>query len=237
MCLTLHRSATCGAGAIGDFETHLAVSTSSWIGAPVPFKKTDARHSIASVPGLSPDRYLIANNHETAGLCLQWLRDTLFPGATFDELTRLAAESSPGAGHVIFTPWLNGERSPVDDRDARAGFHNLSVRTRPEDLVRSVLEGVAYNARWLHDAVESFAGRRLDPIRIIGGGAQSDLWCQIHADVMDRTIERVGARERRACAALRSLAALSLGVLAPAEVRAAVPVEKTFTPPRCARAL
>ena len=46
----------------------------------MPFKKTDARHSIASVPGLSPDRYLIANNHESAGLCLQWLRDTVFPG-------------------------------------------------------------------------------------------------------------------------------------------------------------
>jgi xylulokinase len=54
-----------------------------------------------------------------------------------------------------------------------------------------VLEGVAYNSRWLHEAVEKFAGRRLDPIRVIGGGANSDLWCQIHADVLDRTIEQV----------------------------------------------
>lgn len=67
--------------------------------------------------------------------------------------------------HVIFTPWLNGERSPVDDRRARAGFHNVSVHTQPEDIVRAVLEGVAYNDRWLHEAVESFAKRRLDPIR------------------------------------------------------------------------
>jgi xylulokinase len=201
----------------------------------VPFKKTDARRSIVSIPGLSPDRYLIANNHESAGLCLQWLRDTVFPDRSFDALTGLAAESSPGAGRVIFTPWLSGERSPVDDRDARAGFHNLSVRTRPEDLVRSVLEGVAYNARWLHDAVESFAGRRLDPIRIIGGGSQSDLWCQIHADVMDRVIERVRQPVNAGLRGAAILAGLSLGVLAPADVRAAVPVEKTFRADPAAR--
>jgi xylulokinase len=223
-------SAACGAGAIGDFETHLAVSTSSWIGAPVPFKKTDARHSIVSVPGLAPDRYVIANNHESAGLCLQWLRDTIFPGSSFEALTQLAAQSPPGARQVVFTPWLNGERSPVDDRNARAGFHNLSIRTRPEDLARSVLEGVAYNDRWLHEAVESFAGRRLDPIRIVGGGSQSDLWCQIHADVLDRVIERVPQSVNGSLRGAAILAGLSLGVLAPAEVRTAVPVERTFRP-------
>ncbi|MFX8585777.1 FGGY-family carbohydrate kinase, partial [Acinetobacter baumannii] len=68
---------------------------------------------------------------------------------------------------------------------------NLSLNSGAADMVRAVLEGVAYNNRWLHEAVEHFAGRRLDPVRLIGGGAESDLWCQIHADVMDRTIERV----------------------------------------------
>ena len=54
-----------------------------------------------------------------------------------------------------------------------------------------MLEGVAFNARWLLEAAEHFAGRRLDPLRLIGGGAQSELWCQIVADVCDRTVERV----------------------------------------------
>jgi xylulokinase len=223
-------SAACGAGAIGDFQTHLAVSTSSWIGAPVPFKKTDVRRAIASVPGLSPDRYLIANNHESGGLCLQWLRDTLFRGSSFDELTRLAAAASPGAGDVIFTPWLSGERSPVDDKRARAGFHNISVGARPEDLVRAVLEGVAYNNRWLHEAVESFAKRRLDPIRIVGGGSQSDLWCQIHADVLDRTVERVADSVNAHLRGAAVFAGLSLAALTAADVHDALPVEATFRP-------
>ncbi len=106
-------------------------------------------------------------------------------------LTALAAGAGPAAATCIFTPWLNGERSPIDDRNARGGFHNLSLATTRADLVRAVLEGVGYNSRWLHGYVEKFAKRRLDPIRLIGGGAPSDLWCQIHADVMDRTIERV----------------------------------------------
>ena len=223
-------SAACGAGAVRDFDTHLAISTSAWIGAPVPYKKTDPIHSIVSVPGLTPSQYMIANNHETGGICLQWLRDTVFPGAAYEEVVAEAATSPVGSGKVIFTPWLNGERSPVDDRRARGGFHNVSIRTARADLARAVLEGTAFNDRWLHDAVESFASRRLDPVRIIGGGAQSNLWCQIHADVMDRTIERV---ERPLHANLRGaavFAGLSLGAIATNEVASVVSVERVFTP-------
>jgi len=193
-------SAAIGAGAASDYETHLAISTTSWISCPVPDKKTDASHQIATVPGLTADRFLIANNHETGGACLQWLRDSIIapddglsdavaPG--YASLTALGATAPAGSGDVLFTPWLAGERSPVDDHAARGGFHNVSLSTTRAHLIRAVLEGVAYNSRWLHEAVEKFAGRRLDPIRVIGGGANSDLWCQIHADVLDRTIEQV----------------------------------------------
>ncbi len=223
-------SAACGAGAVRDFEAHLAISTSAWIGAPVPFKKTDALHSIASVPGLSPHRYLIANNHETGGFCLAWLRDLAFPGTSFEDVTAEAARSEAGAGKVIFTPWLNGERSPVDDRRARGGFHNLSVTTSRSELARAVLEGVALNNRWLHEAVEAFAGRRLDPIRIIGGGAQSDLWCQIHADVMQRVIERVDSPLHANLRGAAVFAGLALGSFEAEEVSGLVPARRTFEP-------
>ncbi|MFN8640415.1 MAG: FGGY-family carbohydrate kinase [Candidatus Binatia bacterium] len=136
---------------------------------------------------------------------------------------------------MLFTPWLAGERSPVTDRRARGGFHNLSLATTRADLVRAVLEGVAYNNRWLHEAVERFAGRRLDPIRIIGGGALSDLWCQIHADVMDRTIERPAEPLRANLRGAALLAALALGADAD-EVRALVPAgEPPERHPRCLR--
>jgi xylulokinase len=233
----LHSSAV-GSGAIGEFETHMTISTTGWISCPVPFKKTDVMRQIASVPGVLPGRYLVADNHETAGLCLQWLRDSVLRGADdYDALTREAAQAEPGSGSVIFTPWLAGERSPVEDHAARGGFHNLSLQTTRADLVRAVLEGVAYNSRWLHEAVERFTKRRLGPIRIFGGGAQSDLWCQIHADVMDRTIERVADPLHTGVRGAALLAGLALDRIRPEEIRGLVRVDRTFTPEPAHRAV
>jgi xylulokinase len=225
-------SAALGCGAIGEGEPHMTISTTSWISLPFPRKKTDALHSIATVPGLDSSSYLVANNHEAAGLCLSWLRESFTTGeaAGFERLVELAGSSPPGSGGILFTPWIAGERSPVDDRHARGGWHNLSVETSNADLIRSVLEGVAYNARWLNEAVERFAKRRLDPIRIFGGGAISDLWCRIHADVMDRTIERVANPAQANLRGAALLAGLALGAVARDEVRDLVPVDRVFEP-------
>jgi xylulokinase len=238
-------SASVGAGTVLDFQTHMALSTTSWISCPVPFKKTDVVRQIASVPGAGPEGYLIADNHETSGACLQWLRDkvvaphdALSSGGrpAFGELADLAASVEPGSGGVIFTPWLTGERSPIDDKNARAGFHNLSITTDRAAMVRAVLEGVAYNNAWLHEAVERFAKRRLDPIRVFGGGAQSDLWCQIHADVMDRTIERVADPMHTGLRGAALLAGIALGDVERARARDHAPIDATFTPNPATRA-
>jgi xylulokinase len=235
----LHSGAV-GAGTVLDYETNLAISTSSWISCTVPFKKTDIFRQIASVPGLTPDRYLVANNHETGGACLEWVRDQIVAPAdgldgdagapSYARLTDAAASVPAGAGGIVFTPWLSGERSPVDDRYARGGFHNLSLATTRAHLVRAVLEGVAYNSRWLHEAVEHFVKRRLDHVRFIGGGAQSDLWCQIHADVLDRTVERVADPVDANLRGAALLAGLALGAVHPREVRDLVRVDATFCP-------
>ncbi len=228
-----------GAGAVLDYEANMAMSTTSWISCPVGHKKTDPIHMIATIPGITLGKYLVANNQDTAGRCFEWLRDSvlgaddgLFDGAApaYAALTELAATSPPGAGNVVFTPWLNGERSPIADEDARAGFHNLSLATTRADLVRAVLEGVAYNSRWLLDSVEKFAKRRLDPIRIIGGGAVSDLWCQIIADVTDHTIERVVEPLHAGIRGAAVFAGVALGDVRLDEVRNIVAVDTTFRP-------
>ena len=236
-------SAAAGSGAVLDHQAHLALSTSSWVSCPVPYKKTDVLRQIASIPGLTPGGYLVIDNHEVGGLALEWLRDgVLAPDdgfgpptsgrvpVTFEEVTALAATAPAGSGGIVFTPWLNGERSPVDDRWARGGFHNLSLATTRADLTRAVLEGVAYNSRWLHEAVEHFTGCRLDPVRLIGGGALSDLWCQIHADVLDRRVERVAEPHDANLRGAALLAGMALGEVTLAQVRGLVPVERGFDP-------
>ena len=187
-------AATIGSGGTDLYDTHLALSTTSWISCPVPAKKTDIKNSIASVPGLTNDSYLVINSQETGAKALEWLASVLSTSSrppNYDEMTERARQSPPGANGVIFTPWLAGERSPVNDKRVRAGFTNLSVTTSPDDLIRAVLEGVATNSAWLFNFVEKFAGRKLSPVRLLGGGAQSKLWCQIYADALDREVEQV----------------------------------------------
>ena len=229
-----------GSGAVAPYEAHVTISTTSWIACEVPFKRTDVIHQMATVPGLRPGGYLVANNHETGGVCLQWLRDSVLSGdgvapPSYDELCRLAATAAPGSGGVIFTPWLKGERTPVEDRTLRAGFLNVSMATDRSQLVRSVLEGVAFNARWLLDAVEGFVRRPLPALRILGGGAASDLWCQIHADVLGRRIERVADPMYANLRGAALFAGMSLGKLSLDDVRGMVRVTDAFEPDPRAR--
>jgi xylulokinase len=227
-------SAAVGSGTMGDYEAHMAISTTSWISCPVDFKKTDVIRQIASIPGATADRYIVVNNHDTSGACLQWMRDLVIapeePRPSFPDLCAEAATVAPGAGGVIFTPWLTGERSPVDDRNARGGFHNISITTGRAALLRAVLEGVAFNDRWLLDAVEKFVKRKMDPIRVFGGGALSDVWCQIHADVMDRTIERTTDAMYTGIRGAAMLAGIALGEISRDDVRQLVKIDATFKP-------
>ncbi len=237
----LHGSAM-GSGCILEHQAHASIGTTAWVSCPVSAKRTDALHQVATVPGLGDGLYLLGNNQDSAGRCLQWFRENVAPGTggtvpSYEDVLEAAATAPPGAGGVIFTPWLTGERSPVDDRTARGGFHNVALPTTSADLARAVLEGVALNLRWLLQASEHVVGCRLDPLRIIGGGARSDLWCQVVADVVDRTVER--AADPLLCglrgAALAS--ALALGELTRAEVRSCVPVDRVFVPDPANRTL
>lgn len=186
-------SAAIGAGTVRDHAAHLYIGTSSWLTCHIPYKKTDLMHSIASLPAAVPGRWFVANEQETAGKALDWLASILYPNrhgdtSVYEDLNSIAATVPPGANGVIFTPWLYGERTPVEDASLRGGFFNQSLDTGRDEMVRAVFEGVAYNTRWLLETVERFTKSRLDPIAMVGGGAQSDLWAQIHADVLDRTI-------------------------------------------------
>jgi len=236
-----HQCALAGSGAVRDFEAHLYIGTSSWIECIVPFKKTDPLHSIASFPTFVPGRYQCINEQDLAGGALGFLADNILfhrndllglpvPEARYELIDRIAAAAQPGSGGVLFTPWLNGERTPVDDATVRGGFHNLTTTTTMDDMVRSVLEGVALNTRWSLGYVERFCRQPLNPIRIIGGGAKSDLWCQIFADVLQRDLQRVVDPMQANARGAAFIAALGLGWLQLEDLAALTPIERTFHP-------
>ena len=229
------QSAAIGSGATRDYQAHLYVGTSSWLTCHVPFKKTSLLHNMASLPSPVPGRYFIADEQETAGAALTFLRDRVLfgddpPSAAYREFDRMAGRAPPGSHGVIFTPWLYGERTPVEDRFVRGGFHNLSLSAGRDDLVRAVFEGVAFNTRWLLETVERFARHRLEPIRFIGGGARSDVWCQIFADVLGRTIEQVADPVNAGTRGVGLLAAVALGELTFDQVPDRVQVATSYQP-------
>ncbi len=206
----------------------------------MPFKKTDMFHSIASLPTSIPGKYYAANEQDMAGGCLSFLLDNvlysreLCPQGPTDEpyklLDRLAEKAPPGSGGLIVTPWLNGERTPVDDTALRAGIYNLSMTTRAGHIVRAFMEGVAMNSRWALRYVERFIGRRMETLNMVGGGAMSDIWCRIFADVTGRTVRRVEAPVQANARGAAMIAAVGLGTISFDDIPGLVQYENVLEP-------
>jgi xylulokinase len=195
---------------------------------------------------------LVGNNIETGGAALSWLREQIIAphdgllgggsgigadGAapvaeqpTYASLTDLASRAPAGCEGLIFTPWLAGERSPVEDKNLRAAFLNLSLRSDRAMMVRAVMEGVALNVRWLFGYYEKFLKRPVPSLRILGGGAQSDLWCSIIASTLDRRVEQVADPLNAQLRGVALWTRVCLGEITLPQAAALVPVGRTFTP-------
>lgn len=233
------QSAVIGSGAINDYQGHIYVGTSSWLICHVPYKKTDISHNIASIPSSIPGRYFVVNEQETAGASLTFLRDNLFYPEDenlfgnpevyqlFDERIK---DVPVGSNGLIFTPWLYGERTPVEDHQLRGMIFNLSLTTKREEIIRAAFEGVAFNSRWVLKYVEKFTKRKLDPLNIIGGGAKSDIWCQIYADVLNRTIRQVKDPIQANARGAAFLASVALGYIKFEDIPTLTQFSKIYTP-------
>ena len=190
-----------GAGTIRDYDGYFYVGTTSWLSCHVPFKKTDLLRLLVTMPSALPGRYMVMAEQGMAGRCLEFLKDNILypegpdgvpaPPDVYDVLNREAARAPAGSDGLIFTPWINGVLVPSEDPATRSAFFNQSWRTTRAHYVRAVMEGVAYNLRWLRGAVEKFVGRPFERLNFIGGAALSDVWCGIMADVLGCPVRRV----------------------------------------------
>jgi len=241
-------SAVAVGAAVGDFETHLYLGTSSWLGAHVPFMKTDVRHKIAAVPCAVDGRYLAMALQSTAGANLSFLRDRILyhpdelssdeeHPAVYEVLNRIAARVPPGARGLIYTPWLLGERTPVDDPRLRAGLLNMSLEHSREDIFRAFLEGVALNTRWMLEPFARLLGRDSGTITAVGGGAQSDVWCQIMADVTGRPIRQLASPIQANAIGATFIAGVGIGAMRFADLGHLRQARRTYEPASALRRL
>lgn len=135
---------------------------------------------------------LHAGPTQSGGASAEWLGRLL--GRSAEEVSTLAATAD--LRHVpLFLPHLDGERAPLWDAEARASFTGLTSATGAAELALAVLEGVAYSARLVFDSLAQSACREAEIIHHAGGGASSELWCQIRADVLGKELRRTAMRD------------------------------------------
>ncbi len=135
---------------------------------------------------------LHAGPTQSGGASVEWLARVL--GQTAAGIAALAAHADI-RDTPLFLPHLDGERAPLWDPLARGSFTGLASAAGAAELSLAVLEGVAYSARLVFDSLARSAGRKADILHHAGGGAASDLWCQIRADVLGTPIRRTAMRD------------------------------------------
>jgi xylulokinase len=184
-----------GVGAVREGVVSLALGTSGVVFATVnrPVYEPEGRlHAFChAVPG----RWHLMGVMLSAAGSLRWYRDTLAPGANYDDLLAPTAALPPGSDGLLFLPYLTGERTPHPDPLARGAFVGLTVRHTQAHMTRAVLEGVAFGLRDSFALMKSVGLGQIDQVRVSGGGARSPIWRQILADVLDTELVTINTTE------------------------------------------
>lgn len=221
-------AAAVGSGAVHPGQAHVYLGTSAWIAVTVNGRKSVPQAGIASVPSANREGCLMIGESETAGACRDWVsRITGIEQAAID---KMASEAPPGANGLLFCPWLYGERTPVPDEHVRGAFLNLGLSHGKNEVLRAVLEGVAHNLAWTVSEMGKVR-ERCSKLRAIGGGAQSDLWLQILADVTGRPIERVENPRLAGAIGAALMGAVAVGALpSVTAIGAIIRTDRSFRP-------
>ncbi|KAL2620330.1 hypothetical protein R1flu_000535 [Riccia fluitans] len=198
---------TLGAGAGARGTTYAYLGTSGWVAGSFLKKSYEEREStVKQLSGVytlaHPDPSLVFKTGSimTAGGNLAWASSNLVsPSENMKEVDALVKSIPAGSGGLLYLPYLNGERCPFEDPNARAGFIGISAVTSRGHLLRAVMEGVAFAMRSARDfmyADQISAEEVSRHLYLVGGGARSPVWPAIMADVFGQTVDVLeGAQE------------------------------------------
>ena len=239
-----------GAGATAAGSTHVYCGTSGWVSTVTEWQQVDVTAMIAAIVGAQPGRYNYFAEMETAGKCLEWVKDHLALDeigiylekrdvaqsqeavyrSLYDYMTETVRDVPPGSGGVIFTPWLHGNRCPFEDPSAAGMFFNIRLETGKTELISAVLEGVCFHLRWMLECQD----RKLktsDPVRFVGGGALSPVTCQRLADITGRTVEVVSSPQNVGAVGAAAVTGVGLGLIPDLDaVGTFIPAAARYTP-------
>ena len=209
-----------GSGIVREGLVSSTIGTSGVVFAHTEKPLVDPEGRLHTFCHAAPGRWHVMGVMLSAGGSLRWFRDglgqqekdvaALVGRDPYELLTEEAAQAPAGCEGLIFLPYLTGERAPHPDPNARGVFMGLTVRHGKTHLVRAVLEGVAYGLR---DSLEMLRdmGLEIHQVRASGGGARSELWRQIQADIFNTELVTINVTEGAAYGAAL-LAGVGAGV-------------------------
>ncbi|MCB0325580.1 MAG: xylulokinase, partial [Bdellovibrionales bacterium] len=185
-----------GVGAVREGIIALTLGTSGVVFGSVdkPFFEPEGRlHAFCHS---APATWHLMGVMLAAAGSLSWLKEQVFPTQSFDDLTRSAKAAPAGSDGLFFLPYLTGERTPHADPLARGGFIGLTARHGQAHMVRAVLEGVGFALRDSYELVaRHFPSEQATELRITGGGARSQLWNQVIADILNTPLTTLRVEE------------------------------------------
>ncbi len=242
-----------GAGAVRPGDTHIYSGTSGWVSTVVEKQTVDTGAMIAAIVGAEAGRYNYFAEHETSGKCLEWVKNHLaldeidiylekrdvtqcpenFEEAytsLYDYLSKVIKDTPAGSNGVLFTPWLHGNRCPFEDPNASGMFFNINLENGKRDMLRAVIEGVCFQNRWMYEQQAKKVSVS-DTVRFVGGGALSDVTCQILADVLGKRVETVANPQNVGAVGAAAIIGVGIGAIDSLDaVKDFIPAAKTFEP-------
>lgn len=185
-----------GSGIVEEGLVSVSLGTSGVVFAHLEDVFVDPEGRLHTFCHAVPGKWHIMGVMLSAGGSFRWLRDTFFgKDMSYTVMTDMAEKVPPGSEGLIFLPYLTGERCPYPDPDARGVFFGISLKHRKEHFVRAVMEGVAFGLKDSISIMKKTGVPEGRKFRLTGGGAKSDLWCRIIADVFAGAAVRLRVEE------------------------------------------
>ena len=214
------QSAAIGSGANGEGEAHIYLGTSAWAGI-MTARNIKHKNGAAVLQSADPGKNILVGITESAGSNVDWMIEKFYKYEKDDPKIKDIFEFidseregvAPGSDHLIFTPWLLGERCPVSTTTTRGTIFNLGLEHSRGHMINAMLEGVAYNLRWIFENFRRDFGFQVKQIRAIGGGSVNSRWMQGIADISGLKVETVSNPNISGTLGAASCAMVGSGVL------------------------
>jgi xylulokinase len=215
------KCAAYGAG-LQDGTMTISLGTAAAITKLWKIAKTEENNGVGWCGYIDRGEFVTEGVIGTAGTCLRWVRDMLFKNDDYAAIDREAKAALERGSSLLFHPYMNGPTSPELYPESTGVFYGINLATERGDIALAVMEGIAFQIRAILEAMQAYGS--VHTLVLFGGGARSELWCQIISDITGMKIN-VTATPEAAGAGAAILAARAAG-----DALSSLEIGKSYTP-------